>query len=139
MPDIFAVTAGWGHLADKSQPHHALAARIYRLAKQNQQRIVTTNYILGEVVALLTSPLHVPRQQQIAFINSIKTSPHVEVIHIDPTLDAAAWQLFSDRSDKLWSLVDCSSFVVMQRLGIYDALTTDHHFAQAGFRPLLRE
>ncbi len=139
MPDIFADTAGWGHLADKSQPYHALAAYIYRSARQNQQRIITTNYILSEVVSLLTSPLHVPRPQQIAFINSIKTSPHVEIIHIDPTLDAAAWQLFSERPDKMWSLVDCSSFVVMQQLGIHDALTTDHHFAQAGFRPLLRE
>jgi predicted nucleic acid-binding protein len=37
------------------------------------------------------------------------------------------------RVDKDWSLVDASSFVVMPMLGIVEALTTDHHFLQAGF------
>ncbi len=30
-----------------------------------------------------------------------------------------------------------SSFVLMQRLGLTEALTTDHHFTQAGFIRLL--
>ena len=46
--------------------------------------------------------------------------------------------LFEARPDKSWGLTDCTSFVVMQRDGIRDALTSDHHFAQAGFRALLR-
>lgn len=36
-------------------------------------------------------------------------------------------------TDKEWSLVDAASFVVMRRLGITEAFTTDHHFEQAGF------
>jgi len=32
-------------------------------------------------------------------------------VHVDPTLDAQAWQLFTERPDKEWSLVDCASFV----------------------------
>jgi hypothetical protein len=36
-------------------------------------------------------------------------------------------------------MTDCISFVVMQERGIVEALTTDHHFQQAGFRALLRE
>jgi hypothetical protein len=46
--------------------------------------------------------------------------------------------LFSRRPDKEWSLTDCTSFVVMQQERLTDALTTDHHFEQAGFRALLR-
>ncbi|MFM6264927.1 MAG: PIN domain-containing protein, partial [Dolichospermum sp.] len=42
------------------------------------------------------------------------------------------------REDKEWGLVDCISFIVMQDRGISDALTTDIHFQQAGFRALLR-
>jgi len=38
---------------------------------------------------------------------------------------------------KEWSLVDCASFVAMQQRGIFEALTTDHHFEQAGFVRLL--
>ncbi len=42
------------------------------------------------------------------------------------------------RQDKEWSLVDCASFVVMQQRGIFEALTSDHHFEQAGFVRLLK-
>ena len=48
-----------------------------------------------------------------------------------------ALTLFEQRPDKEWSLCDCTSFVVMQELGITEALSTDHHFDQAGFTALL--
>jgi uncharacterized protein len=48
-------------------------------------------------------------------------------------------KLFAGRPDKEWSLTDCVSFVVMEAQGIREALTTDEHFIQAGFRALLRE
>ena len=41
--------------------------------------------------------------------------------------------------DKEWGITDCISFVVMQDLGLVEALTTDEHFKQAGFRSLLIE
>jgi len=44
-----------------------------------------------------------------------------------------------DREDKEWGLTDCISFIVMEDHGLTDALTTDEHFEQAGFRALLRE
>jgi len=50
-----------------------------------------------------------------------------------------AFKLYRDRMDKEWGLVDCVSFVVMSDREITDALTTDIHFQQAGFRALLRE
>jgi hypothetical protein len=37
------------------------------------------------------------------------------------------------RPDKEWSLTDCISFVAMNERNITDALTSDHHFEQAGF------
>jgi uncharacterized protein len=51
-------------------------------------------------------------------------------VHVDVALDAQAWQLFTERPDKEWSLVDCASFVVMQQRGLLEALTTDHHLSK---------
>ena len=36
-------------------------------------------------------------------------------------------------------LVDCISFIIMTKRNLTDALTTDEHFQQAGFRALLKE
>jgi hypothetical protein len=47
--EIFADTSGWGNLIDSSQKHHALAASIYRDARQQGSKLITTNYILAEL------------------------------------------------------------------------------------------
>jgi predicted nucleic acid-binding protein len=45
--------------------------------------------------------------------------------------------LYGQRLDKHWSFIDCVSFEMMRQHGVTDALTTDHHFTQAGFHTLL--
>jgi predicted nucleic acid-binding protein len=138
MPGTFVDTSGWGHLVDPTQAFHSQAASLYRQARQQGARLVTTNYILTELVALLTSPVRLPRARVIEFISSLKASPYVDIIHIDAQLDSQAWDLLVERPDKEWSLVDCASFVVMRQAGIAEALTTDRHFEQAGFVRLLK-
>jgi len=138
MSNLFVDTSGWGNLVDRSQPFHTLAATLYRLARQQNYSILTTNYIIAELVALLTSPLRLTRLQIITFIQSLKQSPYINILHIDAATDAQAWQLLISREDKNWSLVDCSSFVVMRQRNITEALTNDTHFEQAGFVRLLK-
>lgn len=138
MSKLFVDTSGWGNLVDRSQPFHSLAATLYRLARQQNHKIITTNYIMAELVALLTSPLRLTRPQVITFVESLRQSPYIEILHIDAETDTKAWQLLSSREDKNWSLVDCSSFVVMQQRNITEALTNDYHFEQAGFVRLLK-
>jgi predicted nucleic acid-binding protein len=138
MAELFADTSGWGNLVDPTQPFHALAASTYRASRLRSQKLITTNYVLSEVVALMTSPLRIPRPAIVTFIDGLKASPFVEVFHVDDALDKDAWVLLRTRLDKEWSLVDCASFVLMQNRGITDALTSDHHFEQAGFVRLLK-
>ena len=69
----------------------------------------------------------------ITAINAIKADAAVEMVYIEQALDNEAWTLLETRLDKEWSLVDASSFVIMRHFGITQALTTDHHFTQAGF------
>jgi transposase InsO family protein len=50
-----------------------------------------------------------------------------------------ALNFFEKYADQRIGFTDCLSFVVMEERGITEALTTDEHFQQAGFRALLRE
>jgi len=45
--------------------------------------------------------------------------------------------LLAGRADKTYSLCDAVSFVLMHRRRISEALTTDRHFEQEGFRRML--
>lgn len=135
---MFIDTSGWAYLFINTQPYHTQADRCFRLALQQQQSMITTNYVLAELVALLGSPLRIPRYRIFEVIDAIKNVSYVQIIHIDEVIDTAAWNLCKSRPDKTWSLVDCSSFVVMQQLELKEALTSDQHFEQAGFIRLLK-
>ena len=41
--------------------------------------------------------------------------------------------LYSEGSDKFYSITDCISMVIMKQLGIQSVLTHDKHFTQEGF------
>jgi predicted nucleic acid-binding protein len=138
MSEVFADTSGWASAFVRTETYHAAAASYLRQWQSDGTLVVTTNYVINEVSALLTSSLRVPRPQQIAILNSIWVASWVEVVHVDPALDSAAHRLFQSRPDKLWSLVDCASFVVMEQRGITSAFTNDHHFEQAGLLRLLK-
>lgn len=138
MNSLFVDTSGWAGLFVVTQSYYPQAEQHFRLALQQQKKIYTTNYVIAELVALLNSPLRISRSRIFEVVDAIKTVAYVEVVHIDNMTDALAWSLCKSRLDKAWSLVDCTSFVVMQQLEIQEALTTDQHFEQAGFVRLLK-
>ena len=138
MNEIFADTSGWANYFVRTEPFHQEAKQLMQKWYKDRTRVITTNYVLSELVALFISPLRITRQQQIQAIETIKAVEWIEILHIDQTLDDQAWQFLKTRNDKMWSLADCSSFVVMKQRKISQGFTTDHHFEQAGFVTLLK-
>jgi predicted nucleic acid-binding protein len=138
VSEVFIDTAGWANLFVKTEPYHPQALRIFDQLEREDATLITTNYVLAELIALFHRPLRVPRPVLFHYIDTLKTTPYVHVVYVDQTLDTAGWDLLKARPDKTWSLVDAVSFALMQRRNITTALTTDHHFEQAGFVPLLK-
>jgi predicted nucleic acid-binding protein len=138
MSDLFVDTSEWAAWLNPGELHNGLAVSIIAKARRVPFRLVTTNYILSELVSVLTSPFHFPRPSQIQFLIALRAAKGVDIMHVANGLDAAVWQLWESHPDQEWSLVDCSSFVSMQQHGLTKALTTDHYFEQAGFIRLLK-
>src|SRR5579875_1724291 len=128
---VFVDTAAWADLVLGDAEIHAAMEDYYKQLLANRRQLVTSNYILTEVVALLTSPGRVPRPRVIDYVNRLKGMKQLSIVHIDSTLDAEAWALLERRPDKEWSLVDASSFIIMTRERITDVFTTNRHFEQA--------
>lgn len=130
---LFVDTSGWACLLNYADPiHHAMTAT-YQTAIAQKRTLVTTNLVLAELLPLLDSRARIQRAHVIRYVDTLRSSPFVTISHIDEQTDAEAWELLKQYADKEWSVVDAASFVIMRRMGSLDALTTDHHFSQAGF------
>lgn len=137
MNEVFVDTSGWANAFVKTERYHTEAFTLVKQRQQNNQRVVTTNYVLSELIVLLGSRGQ-RRSSVLNYIETICSADWVEIVHVDEALDTKAWQLLANRLDKKWSLVDAVSFVVMQERGMTEALTTDRHFEQAHFVRLLK-
>ena len=63
-------------------------------------------------------------------------SGSISVVRVDEQDEAAARRIIERYSDKSFSLVDATSFVIMDTLGIRTAFTFDENFRQYGFATL---
>ncbi|GFO96764.1 hypothetical protein ig2599ANME_0954 [groundwater metagenome] len=120
----------------RDQWHERAVVWQERLANERRQ-LLSTEFVLVEIADGLASVQF--HNHAVQMINLLKKNPFVELVSLSSELLEEAFKLYKKRTDKGWGLTDCTSFIVMKRYGIMDALTTDEHFQQAGFRALLRE
>jgi predicted nucleic acid-binding protein len=71
------------------------------------------------------------------FWETLRKDEPATIVPLSQDLLNRGLALYHARQDKEWSLVDCTSFIIMEDLGIHEVLTTDHHFEQAGFTRVL--
>jgi predicted nucleic acid-binding protein len=110
--------------------------RAVALRRQPPGPLVTTEWVLTEVGDAFSQPG--ARQKFSRLSGLLRAQPDVEIVPATGDLFRRGTELSAARPDREWSLTDCISFVVMDERGISDALTSDHHFEQAGFRILLK-
>lgn len=132
MREVFADTSYYQALLNRRDRHHEQATY---LSKSVKGRTVTSEYVLCELGALMCSAP--ARSAFVSAVRKLQASRKVEIVIASHELFEAGVDLFHKRPDKDWSLVDCISFVLMRERNIAEALSTDKHFEQAGFRALL--
>lgn len=79
------------------------------------------------------------RAGAVQFIQQCDRTENIKVVTVNTQLLMESLALYQSRSDKTWGLTDCISFTVMQQQNLVDAVTSDRHFIQAGFRALMLE
>jgi predicted nucleic acid-binding protein len=111
--------------------YHEVASGHWRALAAAPSPIVTTSFVVCEVVAMLQR-----KGRHAAAVEAGTRLMHgegIEFVYVDELLFQRAWHDLIRHRDKSYSLTDCISFVLMQKRGIRTALTFDHHFSQAGF------
>lgn len=132
---VFADTSFFFALAAKRDTAHEAAIKILGQLLRDQRGLVTTDYILDETLTLTKARTNAT--VSLALLERIEKSKAIRLTQISFEQLESAKTYFRKHSDHAYSFTDCTSFVVMEELRLTEALTTDRHFLEAGFRPLL--
>jgi predicted nucleic acid-binding protein len=119
---LFVDTSAFYAAADVGDGSHARATRILGAGEQ----LVTTDHVLVESWLLLRHRLGRPAAER--FWAAI----HAGAAVVEPVGAAdleVAWTIGQTFEDQDFSVVDRTSFAVMQRIGVLRAATFDDHFA----------
>ena len=124
-------------LSSPADDYHNKALVIAKELKASKTPLTTTRAIILEIGNALSKQKY--RSKSIQLLSSLENDKTVTIVTMSETLYQKAFRLYCQRTDKNWGIVDCISFIVMTDRSITEALTTDIHFQQAGFRALLRD
>ncbi len=128
----FVDTSAFYALMDASDQDHTEGRGQWQHLVDEDAVLVTTNYVLLEISALLQSRLGLEALR--VFHGDV--APLCSVRWVDePTHQSALSALLISGSRKI-SLVDASSFHVMRNEGIENVFCFDQHFRKQGFSAL---
>jgi uncharacterized protein len=119
----------WVALQLARDERHAPASELWRA--RGREPLLTTNHVLGETWTFLRRRAGHPAA--VAFVAAAVRSPALVVVHVDGDLEADAWRWLRRRDERPYSFVDATSFAVMRRRRLTEALAFDGDFAAAGF------
>ena len=135
MNKVFLDTSYAVALSASTDENHKRAAELADELEASGTQFVTTRAVLLEIGNALSKVRY--RTAAARLLTALENDPKVEIVPASDDLCRRAFEIYRDRFDKEWGLIDCMSFVVMKDEGLTDALTADHHFRQAGFHVLL--
>lgn len=125
---VFVDTSAFYAVIDDDDRHFARAKE--RLA--SGEALITSDLVLSETWRLTRDHLgHVAADR---FWGSLRAGA-TTVEHVTPADLDAAWRIGEAFPDQSFSLVDRTSFAVMERLGVHRAVAFDDDFAVYRFGP----
>ncbi len=137
---LFLDTSFIQALLNRRDQYHERAKQVFPRVK-NARSVFLTEAILIEVGNALC---RFDRTAAAEFLDSCLSrrgakQGNLTIIPVDTVLLSRGLGLYRSTPDKEWGLTDCISFVVMQENRLFDAVTADRHFTQAGFRTMMLE
>lgn len=124
----FADTSFWVAFLRRRETHHEAARKLW-LATTGP--VSTSELVLGETWTFLNR--REGHASAVRFLDTITRSERVAVMPIEPALVADAWKWLRRHDERVYSFVDATSFMLMRRHRVRDALAFDGDFSAAGF------
>ena len=124
MPAIFVDTGGFYALADRGDRNHNAATSVFE-ARGLAGEVVTSDYVFVESWCLIRARLG--RGAAVQYWDAMY-SDVVRIYGVTSDDLSAARGIASAWPDQDFSLIDCTSFALMERLRLDEVLAFDNHF-----------
>lgn len=135
MKQVFVDTFYWVATVIPGNQWHELA--LQAKTQLGEVHLITTEEVLTEFLTALAVRGQFWRQQAVKMVRILIDDETVTVMPQTHFSFLRGLELYASHLDKEYSLTDCISMNVMRDEGIYDILTNDHHFTQAGYNVLI--
>jgi uncharacterized protein len=137
MKTVFADTFYWIALANPRDSWHEKASSLSKTL--HPFRTITSDEVLVEFLASFSDKGRFLRDIAVKLVRRILDDANIVVRPQTRDSFLEGLRFYESRPDKEYSLTDCISMSIMHRDKISEVLTRDRHFAQEGFKPLLRD
>lgn len=125
---IYIDTSAFYAIFDEGDANHKRAKRIWTSLIEAQERLACNNYVLVETSVLLQHRFGVNAVHDLQ-----KIMPLLHIDWVTPEHHHVAISALFSANLRNLSLVDCSSFETIHRLGIEKVFAFDDHFRQQSF------
>lgn len=122
-------TSAFLAVMDADDENHAQAAGIWKGLLESDAVLVCNNYVLLESYTLIQHRLGMNAVK--AFHRSVR--PYLQVEWIDQLVHKQAVDAMVMAERRKLSLVDCTSFLSIRKIGLQSVFAFDRHFEEQGF------
>lgn len=124
----FVDTSFWVGLRYRRDARHPAASAIWA---SGPGPLLTTDLVVGETWTFLRR--RTGHREAATFLRAAREHPTLTIRHVDAEIVEDAWRWLARHDERPYSFVDATSFALMRRLRIREALAFDGDFAAAGF------
>ena len=124
----FVDTSFWVALAYGRDTHHREASSLW---DERSGGLITTNHVVGETWTFLRR--RSGHKAAVRFLDRADASKRLGIIHVDAFTEGEAQAWLRRHDERSYSFVDATSFAVMRKNRISEALAFDGDFSAAGF------
>jgi len=123
----FVDTSYWVALRLRRDNNHPDAVRLWSPGRA----LLTTNHVVGETWTFLRR--RDGHSAVVAFFDAVESATWLTVVQVDEGMEREARAWLRRHDERVYSFVDATSFIVMRREGLGEALAFDGDFSAAGF------